>query len=157
MTSKEFVIWLKGFTQGIEEYNITPTPTQWNVIKDKLAEVNDDQPKPIGYTGADVPNTQPFPRWQEPHTYYPNVEIPCVKPNGTAPSPYFVTPSTPGITFSTTPGSGIGTITTPNGTLAYDPSTTTRWNPSGSNWSYTSTQKDPIQTSERQLLTDNID
>jgi hypothetical protein len=153
MTSKEFVIWLKGFTQGIEEYNITPTPTQWNVIKDKLAEVNDDQPKPIGYTGADVPNTQPFPRWQEPHTYYPNVEIPCVKPNGTAPSPYFVTPSTPGITFSTTPGSGIGTITTPNGMST----STTYGYPSGSAWNYTSTQKEPTQTSERQLLTDNID
>lgn len=41
MTSKEFVLWLKGFTQGIEDYNITPTPTQWNVIKDKLSEVND--------------------------------------------------------------------------------------------------------------------
>lgn len=153
MTSKEFVIWLKGFTQGIEEYNITPTPTQWNVIKDKLAEVNDDQPNPIGYTGADVPNTQPFPRWQEPHTYYPNVEIPCVKPNGTAPSPYFVTPSTPGITFSTTPGSGIGTITTPNGMST----STTYGYPSGSAWNYTSTQKEPTQTSERQLLTDNID
>jgi hypothetical protein len=42
MTSKEFVIWLQGFTQGIEEYNITPTPLQWNVIKGKLAEVNDE-------------------------------------------------------------------------------------------------------------------
>ena len=41
MTSKEFVLWLKGFTQGIEDYNITPTPTQWNVIKGKLSEVND--------------------------------------------------------------------------------------------------------------------
>jgi hypothetical protein len=127
MTSKEFVLWLKGFTQGIEEYNITPTPTQWNVIKGKLAEVNDEQPIgiTIGEGGLGVPNTQPFPRWQEPHTYYrrsPETSyiytgdpIPCAKPNGTSPSPYFVTPSTPGITFSTTPGSGIGTITTPNG------------------------------------------
>lgn len=41
MTSKEFVLWLQGFTQGIEDYNITPTPTQWNVIKGKLSEVND--------------------------------------------------------------------------------------------------------------------
>jgi hypothetical protein len=163
MTSKEFILWLKGFTQGIEEYTITPTPIQWNVIKDKLSEVNDDPiGVPIGEGGMGVPNTQPFPRWQEPHILNvphltPNVEIPCVNPNGTVPSPHFVIPSTPGITFSTTPGSGIGTITTPNGTLAYDPSTTTRWNPSGSNWSYTSTQKEPTQTSERQLLTDNID
>ena len=54
MTSKEFVLWLKGFTQGIEEYSITLTPTQWNVIKDKLAEVNDGQPKPIGVGGFAV-------------------------------------------------------------------------------------------------------
>ena len=154
MTSKEFILWLQGFTQGIEEYTITPTPTQWNVIKDKLSEVNDD---PIGVSigegGLVVPNTQPFPRWQEPHTYYPNVEIPCVKPNGTAPSPYFVTPSTPGITFSTTPGVGIGTITTPNGMST----SITYGYPSGSVWNYTSSEKEPTQTSERQLLTDNID
>ena len=140
MTSKEFVIWLQGFTQGIEEYNITPTPTQWNVIKGKLAEVNDEQPIgiKIGYTGADVPNTQPFPRWQEPHTYvYTGDPIPCASPNGTAPSPYFVTPSTPGITFSTTPGVGIGTITTPNGMST----SITYGYPSGSAWSYTNGEK----------------
>ena len=136
MTSKEFVIWLQGFTQGIEEYNITPTPLQWNVIKGKLVEVNDGQP--IGVGGLGVPNTQPFPRWQEPHL----VNVPNLTPNGTAPSPYFVTPSTPGITFSTTPGSGIGTITTPN-----DMSTSTTYGyPSGSTWSYTSTQKEPYTT-----------
>ena len=138
MTSKEFVIWLQGFTEGVHQYNITPM--QWDILKAKLAEVNDEQP--IGVGGLGVPNTQPFPRWQEPHL----VNVPNLTPNGTVPSPYFVTPSTPGITFSTTPGSGIGTITTPNGTLTYDPSTTTRWNPSGSNWSYTSTQKEPYTT-----------
>ena len=152
MTSKEFVIWLQGFTEGVHQYNITPM--QWDILKAKLAEVNDDQPKPIGYTGADVPNTQPFPRWQEPSIYYPNVEIPCVKPNGTAPSPHFVTPSTPGITFSTTPGSGIGTITTPNGMST----STTYGYPSGSAWSYTSTQQEPTPPkSEKQLLTENQD
>ena len=86
--------------------------------------INDKQP--IGYTGADVPNTQPFPRWQEPHTYYPNVEIPCINPNGTVPSPGFV--------VTTTPGSSIGTITTPNGTST----STTHGHPIGSAWSYTS-------------------
>ena len=92
MTSKEFVLWLQGFTQGVHEYNISPK--QWDVLKVKLSEVNDEQPigVPIGEGGLGVPNTQPFPRWQEPHTYYPNVEIPCVKPNGTAPSPGFVLP-----------------------------------------------------------------
>jgi hypothetical protein len=39
MTSKEFVIWLKGFTEGVHEYNVTPK--QWDLLKEKLAEVND--------------------------------------------------------------------------------------------------------------------
>jgi hypothetical protein len=39
MTSKEFVIWLKGFTEGVHEFNITPK--QWDILKEKLAEVND--------------------------------------------------------------------------------------------------------------------
>jgi hypothetical protein len=60
MTSKEFVLWLKGFTQGIEEYSITPTPTQWNVIKDRLAEVNDGQPNPIGVGGFAVTATPEY-------------------------------------------------------------------------------------------------
>ncbi len=40
MTSKEFVIWLRGFSQGVHHYNITPA--QWDYLKDKLAEVKDD-------------------------------------------------------------------------------------------------------------------
>jgi len=35
MTSKEFVIWLKGFTEGVHEFNITPK--QWDLLKNKLA------------------------------------------------------------------------------------------------------------------------
>ena len=34
MTSKEFVIWLKGFTDGVHEFNITPK--QWDTLKEKL-------------------------------------------------------------------------------------------------------------------------
>jgi hypothetical protein len=44
MTSKEFVIWLKGFTEGVHEYNVTPK--QWDVLKEKLETVNDE---PISY------------------------------------------------------------------------------------------------------------
>ena len=40
MTSKEFVLWLQGFTQGVHEYNITPK--QWDALKDVLAKVNDE-------------------------------------------------------------------------------------------------------------------
>jgi hypothetical protein len=39
MTSKEFVIWFKGFTEGVHEYNVTPK--QWDLLKSKLEEVND--------------------------------------------------------------------------------------------------------------------
>ena len=41
MTSKEFVIWLKGFTEGVHEFNITPK--QWDLLKEKLAEVSDEE------------------------------------------------------------------------------------------------------------------
>ena len=44
MTSKEFIIWLKGFTEGVHDFNITPK--QWDLLKDKLAEV-DDHPHSI--------------------------------------------------------------------------------------------------------------
>jgi hypothetical protein len=45
MTSKEFVLWLKGFTEGVHEFNITPK--QWDTLKEKLAEV-DDNTIPMG-------------------------------------------------------------------------------------------------------------
>ena len=47
MTSKEFCIWLKGFTEGVHEFNITPK--QWDILKEKLAGVN-DQTYPFGNT-----------------------------------------------------------------------------------------------------------
>ena len=155
MTSKEFVLWLKGFSEGVHQYSITPM--QWDIVKDRLSEVKDEQPIgiTIGEGGLGVPNTQPFPRWQEPHTYYrrsPETSyiytgdpIPCANPNGTSPSPHFVTPSTPGITIANPPF-GFGSTSTAYGY------------PSGSAWSYTSTQKEPTPPkSERHLLTENHD
>lgn len=140
MTSKEFVLWLKGFTEGVHEFNITPK--QWDLLKDKLAEVRDGSiGTPIG-PGLGVPNTHPFPTWQEPHRtinpYYigdnPVINQPFISttPNGTEGN------STPTI-LTTTPG---------HGSLTFNPSTsTTRWNPSGSNWSYTdSTYRPPYTT-----------
>ena len=62
MTSKEFILWLKGFTEGVHEFNITPK--QWDLLKDKLGEVKDDP----SYTfPMFTPNTAPIPL---PH--YPN-------------------------------------------------------------------------------------
>ena len=45
MTSKEFVIWLKGFTEGVHEFNITPK--QWDLLKEELSKVS-DQSFPFG-------------------------------------------------------------------------------------------------------------
>ena len=54
MTSKEFVLWLQGFTQGVHEYNITPK--QWDALKDVLAKVNDE---PTLTLPIHSPNTAP--------------------------------------------------------------------------------------------------
>jgi hypothetical protein len=63
MTSQEFVIWLKGFTEGVHEYNITPK--QWDLLKEKLGQVIGDDNKfieepysgtPIGVGGWGIPN-----------------------------------------------------------------------------------------------------
>lgn len=39
MTSKDFIIWLKGFTEGVHQYNITPV--QWETLKEQLNKVDD--------------------------------------------------------------------------------------------------------------------
>jgi hypothetical protein len=141
MTSKEFVIWLKGFTEGVHEFNITPK--QWDHLKDKLAEVKDDTPLspfPFG-----TPNTTPM--WQHPHYVDPYNPYKITCSSGS-----FGT-STPGFVVTTTPGTtGFITIANPNiasfgtgstGILnTHNASTsTTRWNPSGSNWSYTTSNE----------------
>jgi hypothetical protein len=41
MNSKEYVIWLKGFVAGSNNFNLTPAG--WQELKDRLAEVNDDK------------------------------------------------------------------------------------------------------------------
>ena len=57
MTSKEFIIWLKGFTEAVHEFNITPK--QWDILKEKLAEVN-DQTYPFGTVTIANPNIATF-------------------------------------------------------------------------------------------------
>jgi hypothetical protein len=98
MTSKEFVLWLKGFTEGVHEYNITPK--QWDLLKEKLEEVSDEKRigTPIGEGGWGTPNTTP--NWQWPH--YPNP----------IDNPYKIT-CTPGTTITTTPGYGSISIQNP--------------------------------------------
>ncbi len=129
MTSKEFVIWLKGFTEGVHEFAITPK--QWDYLKEKLAEVNDGTP--IGEGGWGTPNTTPM--WQHPH--YPNP----------LDNPYRITCSSGSFgTITTTPGTGY--ITTYNpiqfGSGSYNPSSITYGYPSCSAWSYTNSNDEKI-------------
>ena len=50
MTSRDFVIWFKGFIDGAHEYNVTPK--QWDLLKEKIKEVNDN----AIYYDYDAPN-----------------------------------------------------------------------------------------------------
>lgn len=131
MTSKEFVLWLKGFTEGVHEFNITPK--QWDLLKDKLAEVKDwPIGTPIG-PGLGVPNTQPFPKWQEPH--YPN---PLENPYRVTCSTGSFGTSSPGFAITTTPGYG---------SLTFNPSTSTSYaNAMSGSWHYTNSTYNPPYT-----------
>ena len=116
MTSKEFTIWLKGFTEGCHEYS--PTPKQWDLLKEKLAEVKDEPTYSIPFG---VPNTAPI------------QTLPFIQPYDPY-NPYKIT-STPGTTITTTPGSG--SITIANPPFGFGSTSTAYGYPSGSAWSYT--------------------
>ena len=115
MTSKEYVIWFKGFVEACESQ---PTSKQWDVLKDKLAEVNDLIDTPVG-PGFRVPNTHPFPMWQEPHRTI---------------NPYYIGIPGTNPVISTTPQGTGGTTSIP---ITGGSSTVTQWNPNKGNWSYT--------------------
>jgi len=116
MTSKEFVLWLKGFTDGVHEFNITPK--QWDTLKEKLAEV-DDNTIPMGGVIID-------------HNTFKTVY-----PNWTGINPYGTRgPETPtGTTITTTPG--VGSITIANPPFGFGSTSTAYGYPSGSAWNYT--------------------
>jgi hypothetical protein len=125
MTSKEYVIWLKGFVEACHEY--APTPKQWDALKDKLVEVKDDSTLSAFPFG--VPNTQTFPKWQEPHKVNPFYvgDVPLTNPYGISGT------GTTHSVITTTPGGGSITYATPPFTTT---STATGY-PSGSTFSYT--------------------
>ena len=87
MTSKEFVIWLKGFTEACNDF--TATPKQWDRIKEVLDEVED-----FNDPGLD----------EEIDDWYPDSSIPF-RSSGTFPN---YIPSN-GIVFSS--GSGNTSVT----------------------------------------------
>jgi hypothetical protein len=125
MTSKEFVIWLNGFVDAAHEY--APTPKQWDLLKEKLQEVEDktlilESPKfPFG-----TPNTTPM--WQHPHYVDPY-------------NPYKITCSSGsfGTTITTTPGQS--SITIANPPFGFGVTSTAYGYPSGSAWSYTTSNE----------------
>jgi hypothetical protein len=123
MTSKEFVLWLKGFTDGVHEFNITPK--QWDTLKEKLAEVNDNT-IPMGGVIVD-------------HNTFKTVY-----PNWTGINPYGTRgPETPtGTTITTTPG--VGSITIGNPPFGFGTTSTAYGYPSGSAWSYTNSTDERI-------------
>jgi wyosine [tRNA(Phe)-imidazoG37] synthetase (radical SAM superfamily) len=41
MTSKEFVVWMKGIVAASNNYNVTPGT--WDIIKETLEKVKDDE------------------------------------------------------------------------------------------------------------------
>ena len=115
MTSKEFVLWLKGFTEGVHEFNITPK--QWDILKDKLAEVKDE---PIGFPFG-VPNTAPI------------QTLPFIQPyNPHNPSTINCGSGSSG-TITTTPGVSSITYATP----PFTTTSTAYGYPNGSSVSYT--------------------
>ena len=125
MTSKEFVLWLKGFTEGVHEFNITPK--QWDLLKDKLAEVKDEEP--IGFPFG-VPNTAPI------------QTLPFIQPY----NPYTINcGSGSSGTITTTPGGGSITYATPQFITSTTTGTAYGY-PSGSNWSYTNSTYNPPYT-----------
>lgn len=72
MTSSEFIIWFKGFTEACNDFH--PTPKQWDRIKEVLNEVEDYDDNP----GIDVEIDDYRPNWMP--SYNPNLTVP---PTGT--------------------------------------------------------------------------
>lgn len=123
MTSIEFTIWLKGFMTACNEYS--PTPKQWDIIKEELDKVSDNIGTPIG-PGWGIPNTAPI----MPLPHYPNpLDNPYQIYCGTSGSTW-----TPNVAVTTTPNTQ-GYITTYN-PITFTASSRTSL-PSGSNITYT--------------------
>jgi hypothetical protein len=81
MNSREFVIWLKGFTEACNDF--TATPKQWDRIKEVLDEVQDYNDNP----GIDVEIDDGWSDWyhKNPQQNTSHQTIPTIKveKNGT--------------------------------------------------------------------------
>ena len=118
MTSKEYIIWLKGFTEGVHDFNVTPK--QWDIMKEKLAEVSDDKfVEPPGMFQDHTVQSYP-PYWSPQSPFYTTSGTSGSMDIRSIVSQWTGTPSN--ITYTVTSGSsyiGAGstyTHTYPNGT-----------------------------------------
>jgi len=153
MTSQEFIIWLKGFTEGVHDFNITPK--QWDLLKERLAEVEDktlvlEAPKfPFGTPNTTPYTPDPFPKWQYPH--YPNpldnpYKVTCAGTSGS-----IDTRSIPSIWTST---SGSGVLYTVTSGSSYSGATTYLY-PNGTSVTYTTNAPNGnLTTVNKTLLND---
>jgi len=129
MNSKEFVLWLKGFVEGVHDFNIIPK--QWDYLKQKLSEVKDEEP--IGFPFG-VSNTAPIQilPFIQPYNPYNPYTINCGSGSF-------------GTTITTTPNVG-GSITIANPPFGFGSTSTAYGYPSGSAWSYTNSTYNPPYT-----------
>jgi hypothetical protein len=138
MTSYEFVIWLKGFTEACNDY--TATPKQWDRIKEVLEDVEDYDDN----TGIDVEIDDYKPErdiFRNPS--YPPPIGPYTAPYWSLGTPAWI--QNPGTTSGTTIISGSGNITTSGSgsgnTFTTTDGTTTNtvtvWNDKMGCWHYT--------------------
>ena len=138
MTSQDFVIWLKGFTEGVHEFNITPK--QWDILKDKLGQVIGDDNKFIETPGMFQVH---------PEKPYPGVPVGIGgwgTPNGTDRYPWGGQKVWGGITSGFIqpvnthfPTTTVTTGSTSVGESIYYPASTTVTYPAGTTVSYTVT------------------
>ena len=172
MTSQEFVIWLKGFTEGVHEYNITPK--QWEVLKEKLGQVIGDDNKFIEtpFTPITTPHTINTPMYPGTDPYNP-YKITCtpgttghvsfVNPHlttGTADpvrtSGYSARTDAPvntNLTLTVTTGSS-NVIYTTNGIVANGRTDVTAVYPQSGSWHYTTNSSNDWNIKHKDLLND---
>jgi hypothetical protein len=120
MTSKEFIIWLKGFTEGVHDFNITPK--QWDLLKERLLEVCDEEFVETPGTFQDHTIHSYPPYWSPQSPFH----VTSLTGSGTV--------STPGFAITTTPNTQ-GYITVQN------PSTHTAYTTGSGAWNYTTTNQ----------------
>lgn len=140
MTSIEFTIWLKGFMTACNEYS--PTPKQWDIIKEELDKVSDNIETPIGTGGWGTPNMAPI----TPTPYVPPYQPDPYNPYKVYCGDVNTGTYTPGYAITTTPG--VGSITIANPPFGFGVTSTATSIPSGSTITYTTYQPYTTQNND---------